>query len=90
MQFCIASCLVFTVDLEVEPAEHVVHEGVLTDLAIGRLEGGESREVEIALCFIAYGYFEIIAQVRAFDASRVDTRVGLGRLIAIVRDDNDK
>jgi trafficking protein particle complex subunit 9 len=84
------SPLVFTVDLEAEPVEHVVHEGVLTDMAIGRLEGGESREVETALCFIAYGYFEIFAQVRAFDTSRVDTKVGLGRLIAIVRDDNEK
>jgi trafficking protein particle complex subunit 9 len=74
----------------VEPVEHVVHEGVLTDLAIGRLAAGESREVETALCFIAYGYFEIFAQARAFDTSRSDARAGLGRLIAIVRDDNEK
>ena len=90
MRSWIALPLVFTVDLEVEPAEHVVHEGILTDLAIGRLDGGESKEVETALCFIAYGYFEIFAQVRAFDTSHVDTRAGLGRLIVIVRDDNDK
>lgn len=73
-----------------EPAEHVVHEGVLTDLAIGRLGGGESTDVETALCFITYGYFEILAQVSAFDASRIDSRAGLGRLIAIVEDDNEK
>lgn len=84
------SPLIFTVDLEVEPAEHVVHEGVLTDLAIGRLGGGESTDVETALCFITYGYFEILAQVSAFDASRIDSRAGLGRLIAIVEDDNEK
>lgn len=73
-----------------EPVEHIVHEGVLTDFAVGRLDGGESREVETALCFIAYGYFEIFAQVRAFEISRMDSRAGLGRLVAIVRDDNEK
>ena len=72
-----------------EPVDHVVHEGTLTDLAIGRLDEGESKEVEVALCFIAYGYFEIFSQVRAFDASRMDTRSGLGRLTAIVRDANE-
>ena len=89
MGSCIASPLVFTVDLEVEPVDHIVHEGTLTDLAIGRLDEGESREVEVALCFIAYGYFEIFSQARAFDASRMDTRAGVGRLTAIVRDDNE-
>jgi hypothetical protein len=80
---------VFTIDLEVEPAEHVVYEGVLTDLAVGQLGEGESKELETALCFIAYGHFDISAQVRVFDASRVDTRAGLGRIIAIVQNDNE-
>ena len=81
---------VFTIDLEVDPAEHVIYEGVLTDLAVGQLGGGESKELETALCFIAYGHFEISAQVRVFDTSRIDTRAGLGRVVAIVQNDNEK
>lgn len=75
-------------DLEMEPSEHVIHEGVLSELAVGRLESGESREVETAVCFLAYGRFEISADVRAFDSPWGDTRAGLGHLVAVVRADD--
>ncbi|KAF8077925.1 TRAPP II complex [Lyophyllum atratum] len=78
------SSQVFTMDLEMEPSEHIIYEGVLTEMAVGRLGSGESREVDTAICFLAYGHFEISAEVRSFDSPRSDTRVGVGQLIAVV------
>ncbi|KAG6909694.1 hypothetical protein DXG01_015895 [Tephrocybe rancida] len=81
-----ASSQVFTMDMDMEPSEHVVYEGILTELAVGRLESGESRDIDTAICFLANGRFEISAEVRSFDAPRSDTdRAGIGHLIAIVR-----
>lgn len=71
-----------------EPSEHVVHEGVLSELSIGRLESGESLKLDTAVCFLACGRFEISADVRAFDSPRIDARAGIGHLIAIVREDD--
>ncbi|KAG6832127.1 hypothetical protein H0H87_002439 [Tephrocybe sp. NHM501043] len=80
------SAQVFTMDMEMEPAEHVGYEGILNELALGRLESGESREIDAAICFLAMGQFEIFAEVRSFDAPRSDTtRAGIGHLTAIVR-----
>ncbi|RDB21392.1 hypothetical protein Hypma_011623 [Hypsizygus marmoreus] len=84
------SSLVFTMDLEMNPSEHVVHEGMLAELPVGRLESGESREVDISICFLAYGRFEISAEVRAFDSRQLDTRAGIGLLVAVVQGDQVK
>ncbi|KAF5380960.1 hypothetical protein D9615_003973 [Tricholomella constricta] len=84
------SSQVFILDLEMEPSEHVVYEGILSELAIGRLESGESRQLDTAICFLAYGRFEISAEVRSFDSFRSDARAGIGRLIAVVRGDGAK
>jgi hypothetical protein len=79
------SPLVFTVDLETTPSEHVVHEGVLTDLPIGCLKSGESREITTSLCFLASGHFEILAQLRGFGASETDNRQTRSFITAVVR-----
>ncbi|KAG5645221.1 hypothetical protein DXG03_006638 [Asterophora parasitica] len=80
-----SSSQVFTLDLDLEPSEHIVYEGILSDLAIGRLESGESRQLDTAICFLADGRFEISAEVRNFDSSRSDARAGIGQLLAVVR-----
>lgn len=72
-------------DLTLEPSEHVIYEGVLNDLPIGRLESGESREVENGVCFLAFGRFYISAHARIVGVPRADARAGSGRLTAIVR-----
>lgn len=72
-------------NVAMEPSEHVVHEGFLADIAVGDLKSGESREVETALCFLTYGRFEVSAEVRAFQPSQLESRAGVGQLIAIVR-----
>jgi hypothetical protein len=73
--------------LTVEPAEHTVFEGVLTDIPLGRLDVGESREVETIVCFLSSGRFEIGADVRRLGtAEGGDRTVGVGQLKAIVQE----
>ncbi|KAG6814362.1 hypothetical protein H0H92_010948 [Tricholoma furcatifolium] len=79
------SSQVFTMDVEMNPAEHVVYEGILTELAVGRLESGESRTIDTAVCFLANGRFEMSVQVRNLDSPSDTGRAGIGRLTAIVR-----
>jgi len=63
-QVSLAYAIVFALDLEVSPSEYLVYEGVFTDLPVGRLEGGETREISVSLCFLSCGRFEISGQVR--------------------------
>ncbi|KAF8201813.1 transport protein particle complex subunit, partial [Pholiota molesta] len=79
--------VVFTLDYEANPSEHLVFEGVLTDLPVGRLESGESREIVSSLCFLACGRFEILAKARSYGASEADSRVARTHAIAIVKGD---
>ncbi|KAJ6547608.1 TRAPP II complex [Mycena capillaripes] len=74
--------LVFTVDFDFQSSPHVIFEGLLKDVPIGRLESGESLEVETGVCFLAYGRFEISAEAKVvgFTESK-----GTGRLTAMVR-----
>ena len=82
--FDIGFSLVFTMDLEMEPSEHVIHEDVVSDLVVGRLHSGDSREVETAICFLANGRFEISADVRVLESG--GARAGTGHLTAIVEE----
>lgn len=63
-----------------EPSEHIIYEGVLSAIPIGRLESGESNEVELAICFLSYGCFEISVEVRPLGAAHDDSRVGAAQL----------
>ncbi|KAJ7449836.1 TRAPP II complex [Mycena latifolia] len=74
--------LTFTVDFDFQPSQHIIFEGLLRDVPIGRLESGESREVETGLCFLANGRYEISAEAKivGFAESK-----GMGRLTAMVR-----
>jgi len=71
-------------DLEMEPSEYVIHEDVISDVVVGRLQSGDSREVETAICFLANGRFEISADVRVLEFR--GARAGTGHLIAIVEE----
>jgi len=81
-----ASSMIFTMELEINPLEYVIHEGVITDLAIGRLKNGESREVITSLCFLASGRFDISAVVRCFGTSGVDNRTARAHTTAVVKE----
>jgi hypothetical protein len=76
--------LVFTADLSMEPAEHVIAEGVVTGMPIGRLQSGDSKDIELALCFLCFGRFDIRAEVRILGTDRNGSKAGTTQLIADV------
>lgn len=74
-------------DLEANPSEYIIYEGVLTDLPVGRLESGESREITTSVCFLASGHFEISALVRGFGGATADSRVARAHITAMLKDE---
>lgn len=80
------SPLVMTLDLVFDPAEQVLSEGVSSDIAIGKLKPDETKAVEVPLCFLCTGRFEIGAEARVMGALR-DSRVGASRVCISVRED---
>ncbi|KAH9009241.1 transport protein Trs120 or TRAPPC9 TRAPP II complex subunit-domain-containing protein [Lactarius pseudohatsudake] len=80
--------LVLTADITVDPADHVIQEGVLSDVPIGRLEKGEERELEAPLCFVACGRFRVQVEARAVDGVVREARVGSATLKVVVSEDN--
>ncbi|KAL0946868.1 hypothetical protein HGRIS_013034 [Hohenbuehelia grisea] len=77
---------VFVVDLDLSPAQHVLYEGVLSSIPIGRLRQGESRELDVLLCFLCYGRFDITAQVRTILNDRAGSdRISSSTLLAVIR-----
>lgn len=64
-----------------DPLEHVLYEGVLRDIPVGRLEEGETSDVSIPICFLSRGRFVLSATVRSSDTK---TAEGVKRLTALV------
>ncbi|KAF9533009.1 TRAPP II complex [Crepidotus variabilis] len=79
--------VVFTLDLEATPSEHLIYEGIFSELAIGRLQSGESKEISTTLCFLACGRFELSAKARGFGSSETEGRVARTHISAIVTED---
>lgn len=77
MACVLASDLVLTLNLDLEPPEHVVSQGELVDIAVGRLAKGKTREVETPLAFIACGRFDFSAEVWALGST---APVGHGKM----------
>jgi trafficking protein particle complex subunit 9 len=64
-----------------EPSEHIIYEGVLSAVPIGRLESGESNEMEMSICFLSYGRFEIAVELHfSGAAAHEDSRVGAAQI----------
>jgi hypothetical protein len=82
--------LVLTADTAVDPADHVIQEGVPSDVPIGRLETGGVHEFETPLCFVACGRFCIQVDARAVDGAARDAKVGSATLKVIVSEDNPR
>ncbi|KAJ7097903.1 TRAPP II complex [Mycena belliarum] len=78
--------LAFTLDFDFQSSPHVIFEGLLRDVPIGRLESGESHEIETGLCFLAYGRYEISAEAKVVGSAESSAESkGRGRLTAMVR-----
>lgn len=50
-----------TVDISINPSEHVLYEGALSAIPIGRVDGGASYEFETPVTFLSCGRFELSA-----------------------------
>lgn len=83
----VASELVLIANLSLEPAQHTIYQGVLTDIPLGRLAPGDSSETELPVAFLARGRFDILSEIRALNAADVSGPVGRGDLRAIVDTD---
>ncbi|KAH7926321.1 hypothetical protein BV22DRAFT_1087325 [Leucogyrophana mollusca] len=81
------SPLVLALDLVIDPQEHVIIEGTLLDIPLGRLEGGDSQVIELAVCFLCSGRFDFGVEARMLGTSDSGNRAGIGRLRTTVRED---
>ncbi|KAJ2970150.1 hypothetical protein NUW54_g12794 [Trametes sanguinea] len=72
--------LILTLNLTLEPSDHVVYQGELLDIPVGRLAKGESHEVETPVAFVACGRFDFAAEVRAVARPRESSLVGHGKM----------
>ncbi|KAK0197056.1 TRAPP II complex [Armillaria mellea] len=79
-----ASPLTLSLDLIMEPSEHVIYEGVLNDIPVGELKSGASFNITVPLCFLAYGRFTIWATADTFGGKTREKVQGLAQLTAIV------
>lgn len=75
-------------NLSTSPEEHVLLQGSLTDIALGRVGSGQSQVVEVSLCFLSLGYFEIAVEARQLDVMGEKRQTGVARLWAIVQEDD--
>ncbi|KAI0928535.1 hypothetical protein AcW1_005748 [Taiwanofungus camphoratus] len=76
--------LILTLNLYLEPSQHVIHQGLLLDIPIGRLKQGEAHETETPIAFVSGGSFDFHADVCALDQIRDTNQVGKGHLRAMV------
>ncbi|PFH54333.1 hypothetical protein AMATHDRAFT_72835 [Amanita thiersii Skay4041] len=70
---------VFVIDFRLEPSEHVIYEGTLQDVPVGRLVSGDSKDVEVVICFLALGNYEIFAEAK-LAGDQGATKAGVGYL----------
>lgn len=60
-----------------EPLQHVLYEGVLSDISMGRLGSGESFEFDTPVIFISRGRYEISGAI--IDPTHTGNRNRLGK-----------
>jgi hypothetical protein len=69
-----------------EPEKYVIHQGVLQGIPFGEVESGETKEMEMAICFVSCGRFELRGQVEILDAARGEP-AGSGHITVLVEDE---
>ncbi|KDQ60798.1 hypothetical protein JAAARDRAFT_31778 [Jaapia argillacea MUCL 33604] len=77
--------MILSMNISMEPRDHIIFEGVPSGIPIGRLQPNQSHDVVVAICFVAWGRFDIKAEISTLDTQ--DSRVGWGHLRAVVRED---
>ncbi|KAI6022691.1 TRAPP II complex [Pisolithus marmoratus] len=67
------------------PEEHILFDGVLANIPVGTVEGGQSKAIEIPLCFLCCGKFEIGAGARTLGMCGESEWAGVGRSFVVSR-----
>lgn len=80
-----ASSLPLSLTLDLEPNDCLVHEGITSDIPVGRLGEGTSRDIALPICFLTDGHFEFMAQVRPVGLAYVDTKPARAQMTVTVR-----
>ena len=81
-----AANLIFTTNMFFEPEKHVIYQGVLHEIPLGEVQSGKTRELEMAVCFVSCGRFELRAQVEILDSPRGEL-AGSGHITVLVEDE---
>lgn len=81
-----ATNLVFTASMSFEPEKHVIYQGVLQGIPLGEAHSGETKELEMAICFVSCGRFELRAQIEILGAPRGEL-AGSGHITVLVEDE---
>lgn len=68
------------INLLLSPEEHILYEGVLTGIPLGKVNCGQSRFIEVPICFLCMGQFEVGAEARILGIVGESGRVGVGWL----------
>jgi hypothetical protein len=69
-----------------EPEKYVIYQGVLQGIPLGEVKSGESREFEMAVCFVSCGRFELRAQVEILNVPPGEP-AGSGHVTVLVDDE---
>ena len=80
---------ILKMNLTLSPSEHVLYEGVQSDIPVGKLNSGEERQVELGICFVSEGRFDLRAEawLVGYDVDE-NAKAGEGGLRVLVRDDH--
>ena len=76
---------VFVVNMNLDPFQHILAEGVLSDIPVGRLGSGQTYEFDTPVTFVSCGRFEVSGVIRDPGQSGDSDRLGRGLLKAMVR-----
>lgn len=71
--------------MDLDPLQHILAEGVLSDIPVGRLGSDEIYEFDTPITFVSCGRFEISGVIRDPGYSGDSDRLGRGLLKAMVR-----
>lgn len=81
-----ATRLIFTASMLFEPEKYVIYQGVLQGIPLGEVESGETKEMEMAICFVSCGRFELRGQVEILNAAPGEL-AGSGHITVLVEDE---
>lgn len=76
----VATPLSLVLDLFLEPKQHVIFEGVQSNIPVGLLEPEQSKAVEMPVAFMTSGRFDAVAEVKVLGQSHDRSKVGQGNL----------